>query len=190
MHTAERYHWHDEFLGDFIIPCENEEYSFCACGEERLAYSLCLKIEKAEHDRIFEAIMNMAHGNLERLEGLVVTGHDLEEILHVSRQAICKNGKLKTLVFNFMFKGKRYYLYESVMRFLESGDGRYDLTSYIYTTTGDKSSFKQMGKIETADNFAKIVTPAGTGASQPQEIYYKDLMIGANSNSQRYNLCF
>ena len=169
MHAAEQYHWHDVFLGDFTISCKREEYSYCDCGEERLSYSLCLRIEKAEQDRISQAIMNMAHSNLAQLEGLVVTGHDLEKILRVSRQAISKNGKLKTLVYHIMFKGKKYYLYESVIRFLKSGDGRFDLTSYIYTTTGDKSSTEQVGQTETANHVAEHVALPGRETSQFQE---------------------
>ena len=187
MHTSEQYHWHDEFLGDFTIPCKREEYSYCDCGEERLAYSLCLRLEKAEQDRISQAIMNMAHNNLEKLEGLVVAGHDLEKIMHVSRQAICKNGKLKTLVYHIMFKGKKYYLYESVMCFLERGDGRFDLTQYIHTTTDDKSSSRQIGQTEITDNSAKRIVTTRIGTIQSQELSNLNLPINANSNWMQYN---
>ena len=187
MYTVDQYHWHDEFLGDFIIPCDNKEYSFCVCGEERLAYSLCLKIEKAEHDRISQAIMNMAHNNLHELEELVITGHDLEQIMKVSRQAICKNRKLKTLVFNFVFKGKVYYLRKSVMLFLEKGDGRFDLSQYVYTATDDKSATKRIGQTETADNVVGRLVSLGTGTSQSKDNIRSNFLIDVGSNWLQYN---
>ena len=50
MKPATEYSWTNEKLGSFTIPCSEDEYCFCDCGEERLAYSLCLRIEKTEQD--------------------------------------------------------------------------------------------------------------------------------------------
>lgn len=153
MRSDNQYRWHDDFLGEFAIDCQPEEYSYCDCGEEQLAYSLCLRIEQEEQNRISQAIMNMAHNNLERLDELVATSRDLESIMNVSRQAISKNGKLKTLVYHITFKGKIYYLKESVNLFKKKGDGRFDLSPYVNETTTattmDKSSMNDIKSVET-----------------------------------------
>lgn len=176
MRAIGQYHWHDSFLGDFSIPCKYGEYYICDCGEERLAYSLCLRIENAEQERISQAIMNMAHNSLSEMEKLVVTAHDLEQIMHVSRQAISKNRKLKTLVFHFTFKKKTYYLYESVMRFLEKGDGRYDLSGFVCTTTDNKSFEKQrMPRTETEPVIAETVATV-------ESKWYKEGFLSSCSN--------
>ena len=49
MKHGTEYSWTTD-LGSFMIPCLEDEYAFCDCGEERLAYSLCLRIERTEHD--------------------------------------------------------------------------------------------------------------------------------------------
>lgn len=176
MHTANQYSWHDDFLGTFSIPCKHEEYSFCDCGEERLAYSLCLRIEQEEQNRVSQAIMNMANSCLRHLEKLVVTSRDLESIMNVSRQAINKNGKLKTLVYHITFKGKRYYLYESVMRFLETGDGRFSLLPYINETTStmDKSAMKDVKYVETASPLEDHTQSSSNLIHNPPEFYRKN----------------
>ena len=55
MQTATQYSWIDEKLGSFTIPCKPEEYHFCpSCKSERLALSLCLRIEQEERKRKLE----------------------------------------------------------------------------------------------------------------------------------------
>lgn len=155
MLTDKQYRWHDDFLGDFVIDCQPKEYSFCECGEERLAYSLCLRIEQEEQNRISQAIMNMAQNNLERLDELVATSRELKSIMNVSRQAINKNGKLKTLVYHITFKGKIYYLKKSVKLFKETGDGRFDLLPYVNETTAttmDKTSMDDATYVEISSS--------------------------------------
>ena len=178
MHTADQYRWHNDFLGDFTIDCQPEEYFFCDCGEERLAYSLCLRIEQEEQNRISLAIMNMANSCLGQLEKLVVTRRDLESIMNVSRQAINKNGKLKTLVYHITFKGKIFYLYESIMRFLETGDGRFNLLPYINeVTTIDKSAMmdeKDVKCVETTSLFADLNQSSTNPLHTPMENYRKN----------------
>ena len=170
MHTANQYIRRDKFLGTFSIPCKHEEYSFCDCGEERLAYSLCLRIEQEEQNRISQAIMNMAHNNLRDLEELVVTSRDLESIMNVSRQAISKNGKLKTLVYHITFKGKIFYLKKSVELFKKKGDGRFDLSPYaseITATTMDKSTMMDSKSVETSSFFVD-------SAPNPSNVLYQN----------------
>ena len=178
MHTATQYCWHDDFLGEFAIDCQPEEYSYCDCGEEQLAYSLCLRIEQEEQNRISRTIMNMAQNNLERLDELVATSRELKSIMNVSRQAINKNGKLKTLVYHITFKGKIYYLKKSVKLFKETGDGRFDLSPYVNeVTTIDKSAMmdeKDVKSVETTSSFADLNQSSTNPLHTPMEKYRKN----------------
>ena len=178
MHTATQYCWHDDFLGGFAIDCQPEEYSYCDCGEEQLAYSLCLRIEQEEQNRISQAIMNMAQNNLERLDELVATSRELKSIMNVSRQAINKNGKLKTLVYHITFKGKIYYLKKSVKLFKETGDGRFDLSPYVNETTAttmDKSSMDDVTCVEISSSMNDLTPVSANYPIHSSFGYYRKI---------------
>lgn len=138
MHTSEQYHWHDEFLGDFTVPCKREEYSYCDCGEERLAYSLCLKIEDAEQERIEQLLLQSVGDDMKAYKANLVRNKELVELLGKSRQAIQQDHRIRTLIYHHVEKsGEMVYWKPSVEQYKATGDGRFDLRQYFHVKNTD-----------------------------------------------------
>ena len=128
MIGASIYKWHDDFMGDFEIKALSEEYIFCReCGNEILAYSLMKRIEIVEQERIEQLLFQSVGNDIKLFKGCLVAFDKLPQLLGKSRQAIQRDGRIKTLIFNFEFCGKRYYWLDSVLKFRDTGDGRYNL---------------------------------------------------------------
>jgi hypothetical protein len=123
------YVWEDENLGEFSIP--DTVYHECKkCGEQEIPLEIFLEMEKQEQARISQCIYKYANSIEELFCDFLLDNNELSESLGVTKQAISKNGKYRTLIYHCIVKGKIYYFEPSVKAFIKSGgDGRIKLDS-------------------------------------------------------------
>lgn len=124
-----QYTWEDKFIGTFSIETQLGEYWYCAeCEDEIISCSLMKKIEQEEQRRIEQLLFERAGCNVEKFKENLITNRELVQILGKTRQAIQKDRKIKTLVFQYRERsGQVLYWKESVMLYKVKGDGRFKL---------------------------------------------------------------
>lgn len=172
MKMTSVYQWHDKFLGDLEVQAFSGEYHFCKeCENERIAYSLMKRIEKAEQAKTEQLLLQSVNCNMNVFKENLVPNKDLVRLLGKSRQAIQQDGRIKTLIFHFEFNGQIYWWRDSVLRFKRTKDGRYDLTASVSVHTVDRP-IVEIQRVETIEFSPKTFSspPMSTVKCKSKEI--------------------
>jgi len=119
------FHWKNERLGLFYL-FKGKHWKCEKCAEVFIPLSTVMQIEEMEEKRTSELLCNLFTG-INELDNIFLSNKELVAILGKTRQAISKNPRIKTLIYNFTLKGTTYYLRESVECFKATGDGRIKL---------------------------------------------------------------
>ena len=124
------YTWKNKFLGEFSILCNEKEYYYCSCGEELMALSLLERVEQEEQKRVEQLLLNSVDCDFEKYKNELIPCSELGEVLGISRQAISKNKRIKTLIYKVVINNETFYWKDSAILFRKYGDGRFDLHKY------------------------------------------------------------
>lgn len=128
LKTTTVYTWTDKFLGDLRVEELPGEYRYCPkCKQELFTQVMMYHIEKAEQIAIEQLLLQSVNYNMEAFKAALVTKKQLTFLLEKSRQALQRDGRINTLIFHFDLDGKSYWWKDSVMKFKQTGDGRYIL---------------------------------------------------------------
>ena len=127
MKIRREYAWENKFLGEFSISCNENEYFYCSCGDELIALSLLERVEQEEQKRIEQLLLNSVDCDFEKYKNELIPCNELGRVLGISRQAISKNRRIKTLIYKVIINNETFYLRESAVLFKKHGDGRFDL---------------------------------------------------------------
>ncbi len=124
------YTWKNKFLGEFSIFCNENEYYYCSCGEELMALSLLERVEQEEQKRVEQLLLNSVDCDFEKYKNELIPCNELGKVLGISRQAISKNRRIKTLMYKVVINNETFYWRESAILFKKYGDGRFDLRKH------------------------------------------------------------
>jgi len=124
MIQKDTYIENDKYLGVISIP--NVKYYVCQCGEECISGEILQKVDD-KYDRLLSELLLKRLHSIDDINRQYMPNRELVEKLGKSRQAIAKDLLLPRRIFNITLFGQRYYLRESVNRFLSTGDGRFPL---------------------------------------------------------------
>ena len=120
-----RYQWRNEFLGDFSI--DNTCVEKCnKCGELLLPYYLIKQIEKEEQARLERWLLSQCT-NSNDFTDKFISATELAEVLGVSRNAVHKTPKYKTLIYNIKIRDQVLYFLKSAEKYKKSKDGRFEI---------------------------------------------------------------
>ena len=144
----------DQYLGSFALCCARGEYWKCSCGEDAVSSSLWKKLEIEKQARI-EDYMIQGMTTFSSFDDLICSNRELVKLLGKSRQAIAKDGRIKTLIYHFTLKGKTYYWKKSAELFKRTGDGRIKLPR----TSGKKISYKNKAKATDFSLYPNGIVP-------------------------------
>ena len=124
------YSWENKFLGEFSILCNEGEFYSCACGNELISLSLLRRIEQEEQKRVEQLLLNSVDCDFEKYKNELISCNELGRVLGISRQAISKNRRIKTLIYKVVINNETFYWRESAVLFKKYGDGRFDLRKH------------------------------------------------------------
>ena len=124
------YNWENKFLGEFSISCDEGEFYTCACGNELISLSLLGRIEQEEQKRVEQLLLNSVDCDFEKYKNELIPCNELGRVLGISRQAISKNRRIKTLIYKVVINNETFYWRESAILFKKYGDGRFDLRKH------------------------------------------------------------
>lgn len=124
------YSWENKFLGEFSILCNEGEFYSCTCGNELISLSLLRRIEQEEQKRVEQLLLNSVDCDFEKYKNELIPCNELGRVLGISRQAISKNRRIKTLIFKVIINRETFYWKDSAVLFKKSGDGRFDLRKH------------------------------------------------------------
>ena len=129
----------DEYIGAFTV--HNLAYMMCGqCGDKRYTPAAAKQIENSRNAALSAVILSHPIKNF-------ISSSEAASMLGISRQALHKHRRIRRgFIFQTQFDGKKVYLKESVLRFKQTGDGRFPINIPSVDTT-------YSGWHKTAPNF-------------------------------------
>ena len=110
----------DEYVGTFTV--HNLSYMKCGqCGDKLFTPEAAKQVENSRNAAISAAVLSRPIKNF-------ISSSEAAVILGISRQALHKHRRIRRgFIFQTRFDGKIVYLKESVLRFKQTGDGRFPI---------------------------------------------------------------
>lgn len=111
----------DKIIGDYSA--DDVDYYICdTCGDTIFSVDTLKIIEKARAETEEKLIK-------ERPLGAFLSASQTADLLRISRQALHKNRRIRRgFIFKTKIDGNDFYLKESVLKYIETGDGRFPLS--------------------------------------------------------------
>lgn len=146
----------DEYIGVFTV--YNLSYMKCGqCGDRLFTPEAAKQIENSRDTALSAAIVSRPIKNF-------ISSSEAAIILGISRQALHKHRRIRRgFIFQTRFDGKKVYLKESVLRFKQTGDGRFPLTD----DTSEKPSYSPLITTGVRSNWGMILRNSLKERSRP-----------------------
>ncbi len=146
----------DEYIGVFIV--HNLSYMKCGqCGDKLYTPEAAKQIENSRNAALSAAILSRPIKSF-------ISSSEAASILGISRQALHKHRRIRRgFIFQTRFDGKIVYLKESVLRFKQTGDGRFPLTD----GTSEKPSYSHSITTGVRSNWGMILQNSLKERSRP-----------------------
>lgn len=133
----EEYIWEDKNLGFFRLPVNYSDGKFyfahCSnCKNEIIGLDLLEEIEKIEQKRIEQLLLHSVGDDLQEFNNHLLTKAEASKICGLSLYAQNrKSACLNTLVYFVTLHGTRYWWKESIIQYIQTGDGRFSLKNWF-----------------------------------------------------------
>lgn len=125
------YEYDNRFLGRIKVPVEPGELYVCNCGEAPyMRSSLAERVAEYEQRRIEQLLLLSVGGDVHEFKSRLIGMAELQHRLGVSRQAISKSPKYRNRIYHVVINGETLWWSDSVKRFVESGDGRFEFRGF------------------------------------------------------------